>query len=269
MPYPKTQVEYVSWAKETLNIDYEGAHERAFRSNSAFALLTVQRHQFFQTLGEYLEVVSGEYAAEHRSPLLMNINPPELFQKSYESAINKSYRLNAVWNRRFPNNPQTGWVTPANWYILFDDLIRGTLVCKYLDGPPFLAKRLEQRAQGLGLACTVKALGRDEGYYAYHFHVKIPVDLVDAEFNEHPVDLSVEIQLTTQLQEVLYNITHKFYEQNRLQRARDTDWKWDHGSNLFKAAYVSHTLHMLEATILELRDSEVAPQPQPEEKQDE
>lgn len=264
MPYPNTIEEYRAWAGEQLGIDYEGAHGRAFRQNTAVAFLTVARHPFFQGLEEYLRTVAEAYARQHNAPLLMDLRAPELLQKSYDSAINKSYRHNAVWNRNFPRPPNGGWLTPDDWYARLDDLIRATLVCKYIDGPPFLAAHLQQRAEGMGLPCTIKALGRDEGYYAYHFHVKFPVTLVDTEFHDLQVDLPVEIQLTTQLQEVLYGITHKFYEQNRLQRRRDNDWKWDVGSNMFRAAYVSHTLHLLEAIIAELRDSATPNLPQVE-----
>jgi hypothetical protein len=68
--------------------------------------------------------------------------------------------------------------------------------------------------------------------------------------------VEIEIQITTQLQEVLRSLTHKFYEAQRLQVVPDKGkWKWDFKSNRFKVGYLSHTLHLLESVILESRDS--------------
>jgi hypothetical protein len=67
--------------------------------------------------------------------------------------------------------------------------------------------------------------------------------------------VEVEIQLTTQLQEVLRSLTHPFYEAERLLRNPDKGkWKWDFSSGRFKVGYLSHTLHLLESVILETRD---------------
>lgn len=134
-------------------------------------------------------------------------------------------------------------------------------MCKYIDGPRLLAERLDERAKQLDLDSGYSSKQRDGGYYAYHFYVKIPMELntvepSDMTFSSTWVDLKVEIQLTTQLQEVLYDITHRFYQHSRDKRSEDPDaWKWDVTSSRFRAGYMGHTLHLLEAIIAELRDN--------------
>ncbi len=76
------------------------------------------------------------------------------------------------------------------------------------------------------------------------------------------VNLQVEIQLTTQLQEILYKITHKNYEVLRDQRIEGdrSAWKWEVKTNRFRAGYLGHTLHLLEAIIMDLRDEDISNQ---------
>jgi ppGpp synthetase/RelA/SpoT-type nucleotidyltranferase len=186
----------------------------------------------------------------------------KLFKKPYESAVNKSFRHNVVHNQRWPDEPEDGWLVPSDWFSRLNDVIRGTIVCKYIDAPKLLAERLKERADEVGLKGCFTSKQRDAGYYAYHFYVKIPMefDRVDSSgkgFVAEYVDLEVELQLTTQLQEVLYGITHRFYQHTRDRRSEDPDaWKWEVGSPRFRAGYLGHTLHLLEAMILELRDGE-------------
>jgi hypothetical protein len=63
-----------------------------------------------------------------------------------------------------------------------------------------------------------------------------------------------EIQLTTQMQEVLRDLSHSFYEEKRLSQDDDRQWKWDHKSALFRSSFMGHTLHLLEGVIVELRE---------------
>ena len=57
------------------------------------------------------------------------------------------------------------------------------------------------------------------------------------------------------MQEVLKDLTHKFYEKQRVSIDKDkSKWKWDFSSSRFKVGYLSHTLHLLESIILESRE---------------
>jgi len=98
-------------------------------------------------------------------------------------------------------------------------------------------------------------LGQVKGYYAYHFYVFIPVEIATPNLESRTISMRIEIQISSQLQEVLRKITHEFYEQRRNSVEADAQqWKWDFQSNQFRAGYVSHTLHLIEAIIVQLRD---------------
>jgi ppGpp synthetase/RelA/SpoT-type nucleotidyltranferase len=259
-PPPATDEEYVIWARRVLRVDFnDRSVELSYDLNATFALATAQSHDFFKGLDNFLKESSEAYQAQKHADLFMG-GPSEvkLVLKSYTSAVNKSFRHNIVSNKNFDHPPEEGWVTPADWFSTFNDIVRSTVVCKFIDGPQFLAERLKAYATVLRLDSNYTSQQKDDGYYAYHFYVNIPVELL---INGTPsfVNVKIEIQLTTQLQEVLYKITHRYYEHLRNQRAVDpSKWKWEIDSNRFRAGYVSHTLHLLEAIILELRDSDDA-----------
>ena len=65
----------------------------------------------------------------------------------------------------------------------------------------------------------------------------------------------VEIQITTQLQEVIRRLLHKYYERQRSGRSTsDLKWQWDYKSDEFAANYLGHILHYVEGMIMDVRD---------------
>jgi ppGpp synthetase/RelA/SpoT-type nucleotidyltranferase len=252
--------EYLEWAEHNLECKLlDKATERSYEQNSNLAYATVEGHPFVAELPRFLGACEEQYNSLYGVGLFMSpVREIKLDRKSYSSVVNKSYRVNVLENERFPDSPEDGWITPSNWYERLTDIVRTRLVCKLIDGPKYLAERLKQRAADHELRSSHKTHQRDAGYYAYHFYVLITVPLLINERGETrtpDVDLSVEIQLTTQLQEVLYDLTHPIYERLRIADQPDSAaWKWDYGSPRFMAAYMGHTLHMLEAIILDLRD---------------
>jgi hypothetical protein len=130
------------------------------------------------------------------------------------------------------------------------------LVCKFLDGPEFVTTRLMRYADGLGLSPRSYSQERDEGYYALHFYATFKVDLLNKELQAQESHVELEIQTTTQLQEILKGLTYTYYKESRTQPARDrSKWKWEYETNRFKAGYLGHTLHLMEAIIVELRNA--------------
>lgn len=105
------------------------------------------------------------------------------------------------------------------------------------------------------LEANVRKLSRDDGYYAHHLYVTFPTTVYTRNGVEK-VDLRVEFQVTTQPQELLRHLTHLHYRKRRSKRRdqRD-DWQWQFRTNRFKASYLSHALHLLEAMILDVRDT--------------
>lgn len=249
------------WYKDTLGIDLtEGSIQNRYLSNVLLIKQTLEGSAFFAGLSSKLTEWDTEYVKEHQSSLFMNEINLEVLQKPYQSVINKSFRVNVLWNSNFPKPPKKGWLTPENWYLHLNDLVRLTLNCKFMDGPAFLTSRLLDYAKQHSLTANSYTHQKDSGYYAFHVYGKIPVDLLDANWNKTNTVCEFELQLTTQLQEIMRGLLHTYYEQTRIQpiakdRSNREDWKWDHQSLLFKSSFLGHTLHLLEGVIVELRDA--------------
>lgn len=254
---PRTLESYYPWAVEHLESTFlDPAVANMYRANMASIKTTVEKHEFFQKLNDKSGQWCEEYTQKTDSQLFTSDSVPTFVTKPFESAIDKSFRFNVLWNENFPEQPKDGWITTTNLVVSFNDVIRGCLVCKYVDGPKYVTEKLSEFASSLALKHRFYSQERDDGYYAYHFYVKIPVNLLNIDFTSYEAEVEVEIQVTTQLQEVLRSITHKFYEKERSVDTEDVDkWKWNFESGKFKVGYLSHTLHLLESIILESRNS--------------
>lgn len=251
---PSTVKEYIDWAAKAISDQFDATMRRVYDTNVTTVLTTAQGHAFFRELPNYLEGVSGRYRAHTGTDLLLPGASLELYKKPFDSVIDKCFRKNVILNREFPQPPAKNWITLANCTARLNDIVRGTLVCRYLDGPEFLARELKTCAEALGLSARYDSQQNDRGYYAYHFYVKIPVEVLDIHWKVTVVDVEIEVQLSTQLQEVLRTLTHKSYETLRLaEPTLDESWKWKYSEARFKASYLGHTLHLIEGLILELR----------------
>ena len=243
--------EYLYLINSILEVDLSGKIKTYFEQNLIVADNQVQAHPFFVSIEDFLQQCDKDYFKEYSADLRMSQQAITLLKKPYESLVSKTYRHNIVENLNLPEEPPDGWLFPEESFQRVNDLIRTTIVCKYVDGPRFLAKKIDDYAKSLSLDCSYYSQQKDEGYYAYHFYVEIPIQIATLKYDPYDTKLSVEIQLTTQLQEVLYKITHQHYERNRHIRKNDpSSWKWEVSSSRFKSGYLSHTLHLLEAIIL-------------------
>lgn len=260
---PATIDDYISWAKEYLGVDFNSDYNRkTYDMSVTYVHNEASNHAFFRGIAQFLEASQEDYRKKEKADLFMAKPTVTLLKKSYESMVNKSFRYNVIWNTKFPSVPTYDWVTPDewltpdNWFSRINDSVRTTIVCKFIDGPRFLTERLTEYAAECKLVSRCKSQQKDDGYYAYHFYIKIPVSMIDKDKEVVTVNVDVEIQLTTQLQEVLCQIMHLYYEDIRIRKSSDpSSWKWEFGSNRFRAGYLGHTLHLLEAIILDIRNA--------------
>lgn len=256
MPERPDFASYKEWAKDILDRDLDNPKYRQYYdTNITSAHSSVQQSKFIQSLIQKLGIWAKEYKLQTGSELFSSPYELTFKTKSYSSVINKSYRLNIAWNKRFPKAPHPGWYKPETWFDYLDDLIRGMLICRYADGPQFVARQIELLARESNLEARSKSLELDDGYYAFHVYVILPVDVANFEWQPMTINISVEIQLTTLLQEVLRDLSHTIYDTNRISGERDRkSWKWDFSSREFQIGYISHSLHFIEGLLVHHRD---------------
>ncbi len=194
-----------------------------------------------------------EYTIATTYPLLASLDEPQLHLKPYSSILEKTYRKNVLNNSEWPKSPKEGWITPSNWYSLINDIVRTTIVVKYLDGVQFLVERLQRIAEEKGNRFKADYEARDEGYYAAHCYVWFNLEVPRVDWNTEIVPVRFEIQVTTQVQEVIRKLTHDYYERRRLRLTpRETKWQWEYESPEFLPNYLGHVLHYVEGMIMEV-----------------
>lgn len=253
-PQP-TWEEYTIWLSDrSSKIQVERARTRA-ESVAARVRDHVEESDFWQSLKASLENVNDEYTSRYKYKLFISTQAPQILVKSYDSILNKSYRKNVLTNRAWPNPPGGEWITPVNWYERLNDIVRTSFVVKYLDGVDFFVRHLQEVADRCGYYFTADYEAREEGYYAAHCYVAFPIGIPTIDWNVETVNIRLEIQVTTQLQEVIKNLTHGYYESRRSRETvPDVKWQWDYKCPEFVPNYLGHILHYVEGMIMEVRN---------------
>ena len=251
---PVNHDEYRKWAKETLKIDFsERLTEARYTANVAVIDDVVQASAWYRDAEAKLAAINTTYSAVNKESLWMGEPTLRLNKKPFLSMVDKSFRMNVVENPNFPNPPEKGWVTPDNWFSRMNDTIRTTLVCRFLDAPEYACQAIKAHAGDCGLSSHYTARGRDEGYYSHHLYIPFLVDVLTVGGTEQQA-VELEIQVTTQLQDILKNLTHRYYSEDR-SLPPNKDWKWEFRTNRFRARFLGHSLHLLEALIVDVRES--------------
>lgn len=184
-------------------------------------------------------------------------SPPKVITKSWTSLVLKSWRVNVLDNQNWPSPPDEGWITPDNWSEKVRDVIRTTVVVRYLDGVDIVRRCVRAVAKATSAAFHEDYEAREEGYYALHLTVTLPLRLIGREWEARLSTIPVEIQVCTQVQEVLRALTHRFYERSRLlSKAASAKWQWDCGCDQFVPNYLGHMLHYADGVIMNIRGQE-------------
>ena len=187
----------------------------------------------------------------------MTKDEPRIYIKPYASFLEKTYRKNVLNNPNFPNNPPNNreWILPENWLSEITDIVRTQFVVKYLDGIEFLANKIHDVANEHSEECRIEFEAKEQGYYAAHVDVRLQFEIPKMPWGTEKTVGTVEIQITTQIKDVIRTLLHKQYESARLQtQTSDERWKWDYKSDLFTLNYLGHMLHYVEGMIMKLRD---------------
>ena len=152
--------------------------------------------------------------------------------------------------------PVDGWLLPPDWFSKTNDIIRTSIAVKYLDGVDFLVANLNTLAQNSGCNFRCDFEARAEGYYAAQTYIIIECEVPSETFGKEMTLFSFEVEITTQLKEVIKGLLHYHFERRRLAISNDGSskkWQWDYKSDEFAANYLGHILHYLEGMIMDVR----------------
>ena len=254
---PKDIDEYKKWLKEEHSIEISDRTRTHYEAVASKIKSDFEKSEFWEQLIGNLQECDREYYLEREYPLLMSDGPPELYTKSFDSFLLKTFRKNVIENRNWPKDPDNGWILPDNWYSSTNDTVRTLIVVKYLDGVQFILDKIKSLCEQNNLNHKIHFEAREEGYYAAHLYVQREFEIPRIDWDTDKVDISIEIQVTTQLQDVIRKLLHKYYEERRKQvMGDDMKWQWDYKSDEFSANYLGHILHYVEGMIVEIREKQ-------------
>jgi hypothetical protein len=251
---PETLADYHIWLHESHRVDVSDREEKYHEHVVDLIRRRFEESSFWNDVCGNLTTYEGKYRVSTGYPLFLGKpEVPNLEVKSFDSFLLKTFRRNVLDNPAFPD-PPGDWLLPDNWYEAVDDLVRTTFVVKYLDGVNFVLEQLREAADRNGLRSRYELQARPEGYYAAHFYVWLDLEVPGLTWETTKKTVSVELHVTTQLQEVIRQLLHKYYEARRGVPTRlRSDWQWDYRAEEFVANYLGHILHYVEGMIMDVR----------------
>ena len=254
---PKDLKQYRKWVHKNHKITISTAIENHYDTVANKIMRDFEKHVFWTKLMSQLQELNGEYLVETGYPLLVEVIRPDLVIKPFDSFLLKTFRMNILENDIFPNVPEEGWILPNNWFSRIGDIVRTVFVVKYLDGVHVLIKKMEEISSQDDIETDVSFEAREEGYYAAHLNIMCDFEIPKLNFETEKITASIEIQVTTQLQEVIKKLLHKHYEERRKRIDKDhIKWQWDYKSEEFSTNYLGHILHYIEGMIVDIREKQ-------------
>ena len=255
---PATVEHYTWWLRERHNVDFPRA-EAHYDSVTRKICADVEASPCWQAIIADLRRMDQEYLVNTTYNLLVEGSlTPQLLTKPFGSFIVKTFRQNILDNPRWPDEPAaTGWILPPSWFEQINDIVRSLLVVKYLDGVTFAADQIFKIAKNLDTTCSTELKARDEGYYAAHLYFPVSCEIPRENWDTEKANILVEIQITTQVQEVIRKLLHTYYEERRITREQESAvWQWNYKSPEFSANYLGHVLHYVEGMIMDIREKQ-------------
>lgn len=216
---------------------------------------------FWKSVEDLIGTFDDEYMILKKTALFSERKAPHIYIKSLQSLINKAFRKDVLQNPNYPDAPDNGWIHQSNWFETVGDILRTTMVVRYFDGVEFVMNKLSELAASHSLQFDKSFEAKEQGYYAVHTGVRIPLKTIDNHFQPIEVDMHVEIQITTQLQSEIKELLHLYYERDRLKvepvcSEAERKWQWDNECEEFNVNYLGHTTHFLEGLIVSMRDKQ-------------
>ncbi len=253
---PTTLEGYKEWVSRKFGLDvsavqprYEEVVEAIYSKFSASPV--------WSELTRRLDEFNQAYQLKTNYSLLMDSRSPTLLKKSYQSFLEKTLRKNCLENRDWSEEPKGGWYLPDRCHAHINDLVRTTFVVKYLDGIDFLWRAIEEIAIRYGVETWIYYEARAEGYYGAHVYLRPILEIPGAESGTTTDCFHIELQITTQMKEVIRKLAHRYYETRRIAAEKPAEkWQWNPNCEEFVPNYLGHILHYVEGMIMQLRDKE-------------
>ncbi len=254
---PETVSQYLDWLKNEHEITIDDHYREYYETIVIRLRKDFENSDFWKIITEQLPNFDEEYQLKKGYPLFTPKFEPELLTKNFDSFLLKTFRRNILENQSFPNSPKGGWYLPNNWLEKVNDILRTLFVVKYLDGVEFLNDKIAQTCMTKSMYFRNYFEAREEGYYAVHLYTKAQFEIPNIKWDSLNINLSIEIQITTQLQEVIRKLLHSYYEKRRKSvLTSEKKWQWNYSSDEFSTNYLGHILHYVEGMIMEIREKQ-------------
>lgn len=256
---PKDLNGYKEWLKKDHKIEISAQTKTYYDSVTNIIKRDFEESNCWVALIDNLREFDSQYSLQKEgySLLLTPRDKPTLYIKPFESFLGKTLRINILQNQNWPCEPEGGWILPNNWYSRINDIIRTLVVVKYLDGVEFMVEKIHSLYGQHGLPCIPYYEAKEEGYYAAHLYTRREFEVPGPKWDTEKIIVSIEIQITTQIQEAIRKLLHKYYEERRQGIVEeDIKWQWNYKSDEFDANYLGHILHYVEGKIMKIREKQ-------------
>lgn len=244
--------EYSEWLSTEFELELPGLPEQHDRVASSMKS-QVERSTFWTELSRGLSELGSDYYVRTGGFLLGASSRPILEVKGWAPFWLKTYRKNVINNPHWPRPPAGGWLLPQDWYGAIGDVVRTKVVVRYLDGISDVVQLIAERARLSGHRAAVAYQASEEGYYAAHVDVRRRFEIPRTDFDTERVASAVEVQVTTEVKDVVAELLHRYYDLRKASPTEDEGWQWDYLSDGFRSRYVGHMAHYLEGVIMDLR----------------
>lgn len=256
MKKPSNVDEFLVWYKNEFDVSLSD-YKKYYEATSLQLLEQIDNGNMINRLNYRLQEYQDEYYIKSSGFNLYYSKVDFILQiKPFESIIDKIFRKNILLNKNYPKAPNAGWINHDNLFTRINDIFRGMIVVKYLDGVKFFVEKLEMFSSEESLSFESHFEAREEGYYAAHCYMIFELDVLQIDWDSTKCNVKIELQITTQLQEVIRKLLHQFYEKDRIKSIKKNSepWQWEYEKDKFSANYLGHILHYMEGMILEVRD---------------
>jgi hypothetical protein len=219
----------------------------------------IQNSTFYKDLRDSIFEVDLDYQKIKKYSLIDRERSLILNTKSFDSMIEKCYRWDVLENVNWDTDYLVWsenylWTHPLNCFSKIPDIVRTRITLRYIDGLDIVLKKLENLIEKHHYEKQIEYLASEAGYYGVHFDVKIPVKIVKINWTEENIILNFEIQITTQIKDVVNEILHEYYVNDRLGLIDYRNWQWNYSHKNFLPNYLGHVAHYLEGMVLQARD---------------